>query len=99
MSTMTILVGIQADGYTFQLAPRSRQLLGETRADDTPLPASVFLRYETQHDVVRVLGKHELRWTVAETLTGLPRDQLAQIINSLEYVDPKRDFAPIHAAA
>ena len=98
MDTMTILVGIQGDGYTFQLAPRSRQLLDGTRTDETPLPDSLFLRYETRHDFRRVLGQHELRWTVAETLTGLRRDQLNQIAN-VEYADPKRNFAKVDAAA
>lgn len=98
MNKMTILVGVQGDGYTFQLAPRSRQLLDATRADETPLPASVFLRYEVQHNFVNVLGRPELRWTVAETLTGLRRDELEQIAE-VEYVDPRRNFAKINPAA
>ena len=98
MNTVTILVGIQGDGYTFQLAPRSRQLLDRTRTDETLLPDSLFLRYETQHDFVRVLGQRELRRMVAETLTGLRPEELSQI-GELEYVDPKRNFAKINAAA
>ncbi|MDE0692205.1 MAG: hypothetical protein OXI55_08190 [Gammaproteobacteria bacterium] len=98
MNKMTILVGIQRDGYTFQLAPPSRQLLDGRRADDAPLPDSLFLRYETGHDFISVLGQRELRWTVAEALTGLQRDQIEQI-GQVEYVDPKRNFAKINPAA
>ena len=98
MNKMTIHVGVQGDGYTFQLAPRSRRLLDDTRADETPLPASVFLRYEVKHSFVHVLGQPELQWTVAETLTGLRREEIEQIAE-VEYVDPRRNFAKISPAA
>ena len=95
---MTILVGIQGDGCTFRLEPYSRQLLDATRADETLPPTSLFLGYDTQQDFVHMLGQDGLRWTVAEVLTGLRRDEIAQIAQ-LEFVDPSRNFARIDPAA
>ena len=45
-----------------------------------------------------MLGQRELRRMVAETLTGLRPEELSEI-GELEYVDPKRNFAKINAAA
>ena len=92
MSKMNIYVGTQVDGCTFELEPRSRQLLKATRSDDGPLPRSVFIGCDTTQDFVQILGRDELRWTVAEILTGLGRKELSQI-GRLEFLDPGKNFA------
>ena len=97
VSKMTIYVGTQVDGCTFELEPRSRQLLNATRTDDSPLPRSVFIGCDTEQDFVQILGRDELRWTVAEILTGLGRKELSQI-GYLEFLDPGKDFARFDAA-
>ena len=95
---MTIYVGTQATGCTFELEPRSRKLLGDRRADDAPLPRSVYISCDTRQDFVSILGKEELRWTIAEILTGLGREELEQS-GTLEFLDPKRELAHFDPAA
>ena len=95
---MTIYVGTQGAGCTFELEPRSRTLLGDRRADDGPLPRSVFISCDTRQDFVAILGKNEMLWTIAEILTGLGRDELEQR-GALEFLDPKRELADFDPAA
>ena len=95
---MTIYVGTQATGCTFELEPRSRKLLGDWRADDAPLPRSVYISCDTRQDFVSILGKEELRWTIAEILTGLGREELEQS-GTLEFLDPKWELAHFDPAA
>lgn len=100
MTTISILVGIQSDGCTFELEPRSRALVDRKGTPpDSTLPASLFIRYEVQQDFRAMLGKDELLWTVAEVLTGLARDGIRQIASKVELLDPARDLAAINAAA
>lgn len=95
---MTIYVGTQSAGCTFELEPRSRRLLADRRADDAPLPRSVYISCDTRQDYVAILGKEDLRWTIAEILTGLGREELAQR-GTLEFLDPKRELAHFDPAA
>ena len=89
MTTISILVGIQSDGCTFELEPRSRELVDRGGTPpDTPLPASLFIRYEVQQDFSAMLDRHELHWTVAEVLTGLPREGIRQIASKVQLLDP-----------
>lgn len=100
MTTISIHVGIQADGCTFELDPRSRELVDRKGTPaDTPLPASLFMRYEVQQDFSAMLGRDELLWTVAEVLTGLPREGIRQIASEVQLLDPARDLAAINTAA
>ncbi len=100
MTTISILVGIQSDGCTFELEPRSRELVDRKGPPpDTPLPASLFIRYEVQQDFGSMLGRDELLWTVAEVLTGLPREGIRQIASKIQLLDSARDSAQINAAA
>ena len=92
MTKMTIHVGSQPGGCTFELEPRSRELLKVTRADDTPLPRSVFVGFDTKQDFVAVLGKEELRRTIAELLTGMEINSSRQI-GDVEFLDPRRNLA------
>ena len=95
---MTIYVGTQGAGCTFELEPRSRRLLNATRADDGPLPRSVFIGCDTRQDFVDILGKDELRWTIAGILTGLGPKELKQV-GTLEFLDPRRELAHFDPAA
>ena len=97
VNKVTIYVGTQVDGCTFELEPRSRQLLNSTRADESPLPRSLFIGCDTRQDFIQILGKGEFRWTIAEVLTALKRDELDQV-GQLEWLDPNRDFAPFDPA-
>ena len=100
MTTISILVGIQSDGCTFELEPRSREIVDRKGTPpDTPLPASLFIRYEVQQDFGAILGRDELLWTVAEVLTGLPREGIRQIASKVQLLDPTRDLAQIKSAA
>lgn len=100
MTTISILVGIQSDGCTFELEPDSRELVdGKGTPPDTLLPASLFIRYEVRQDFSAMLGRDELLWTVAEVLTGLPRDGIRQIASRVELLDPAHEWAPINATA
>ena len=100
MTTISILVGIQSDGCTFELEPHSRQLVDcKGIPPGTPLPASLFIRYEVQQDFSAMLGSDELLWTVAEVLTGLPRDGIRQIASEVQLLDPARKFSPVNTAA
>lgn len=92
MSKMTIYVGTQVDGCTFELEPRSRQLLNARRTDEGPLPRSVFIGCDTGQDFVQILSRDELRWTIAEILTGLEREDLRQI-GQVEFRNPAKNFA------
>ena len=97
-SKMTIYVGTQGAGCTFELEPRSRRLLSSARTDEGPLPRSVFIGCDTRQDFVHILGEDKLRWTIAEILTGLGRDELMQI-GTLEFLDPARDLVHFDPAA
>ncbi len=97
MNKVTIYVGTQVDGCTFELEPASRRLVKSTRADESPLPRSLFIGCDTRQDFIRILGEPELRWTIAEVLSGLKREQLSQV-GQLEWLDPSRDFAPFDPA-
>ena len=100
MTAISILVGIQSDGCTFELEPRSRELVDHKGTPpDTPLPASLFIRYEVQQDFSAMLGRDELLWTVAEVLTGLPREGIKQIASKVQLLDPARELASINTAA
>ena len=100
MTTISILVGIQSDGCTFELEPHSRELVDRKGTPpDTPLPASLFIRYEFQQDFGAMLGRDELLWTVAEVLTGLPRDGIRQIASEVQLLDPARELTAINTAA
>ena len=97
MKTISILVGTQSDGCTFELEPHSRELVSRTGTPpDTPLPASLFIRYEVQQDLSAVLGKDELLWTVAEVLTGLRRDGIGQIASKIQLLDAAHELAAIN---
>lgn len=89
---MTIYVGSQTDGCTFELEPHSRERLRSTQTEEGPLPRSVFIGCDTREDFVHVLGREELRWMVAEILTGLRREELDQV-GHLEFLDPAQGFA------
>ena len=95
---MTIYVGTQTGGCTFELEPRSRQLVKKRRADDSPLPSSVFIGCDTQQDFVEILGKEELRATIAELLTGMQIHLLRQL-GQVEFIDPRRNFAAFDPGA
>ena len=45
-----------------------------------------------------MLGRDELLWTVAEVLTGLPREGIRQIASKIQLLDSARDSAQINAA-
>lgn len=85
-------IGTQVDGCTFELEPRSRQRLNARRTDEGPLPRSVFIGCDTEQDFVQILGGDELRWTIAEILTGLEREGLSQT-GQVEFRDPAKNFA------
>lgn len=89
---MTIYVGTQLDGCTFELEPLSRQRLKGRRSSDDPLPRSVFIGCDTQQDFVNILGRGELRSMIAEILTGLKPTEVDQV-GQIEFVDPGRNFA------
>ena len=79
---------------------RSRELVDHKGTPpDTPLPASLFIRYEVQQDFSAMLGRDELLWTVAEVLTGLPREGIKQIASKVQLLDPARELASINTAA
>ena len=97
MNTISILVGTQSDGCTFELEPYSRELVNDTGIPtDTPLPASLFIRYEAQQDFSAMLGRDELLWTVAEVLTGLRREGIGQIASKVQLLDPARELTAIN---
>ncbi|MCY3820099.1 MAG: hypothetical protein OXH52_12170 [Gammaproteobacteria bacterium] len=98
MSEMTIYVGTQVDRCTFELEPRSRQRLNARRTDEGSLPRSVFIGCDTEQDCVQILGRDELRWTIAEILTGMEREELNQI-GQVEFRDPTRNLALFDPAA
>lgn len=100
MTTFTIHVGIQSDGCTFEIEPRSRELLDRRGTPpDTPLPASLFIRYDVQQDFRALLDRDEFLWTVAEVLTSLSRDGIRQFASEVQLRDPASEFALINAAA
>lgn len=100
MTIISIVVGIQSDGCTFELDPRSRDLVDRTGTPpDTPRPLSLFMRYETQKDFSVMLGTDELLWIVAELLTGLPREGIRQVASKVQLLDAARDLAAINTAA
>ena len=97
MKTISILVGTQSDGCTFELEPHSRELVDRRGTPpDTPLPASLFIRYEVRQDFADVLGRDELLWTVAEVLTGLPREGIEQIASKVRLLDGAHELAAIN---
>ena len=97
MDTISVVVGTQFDGCTFELEPHSRDLVRSTGAPpDMPLPASLFIRYEVQQDFSTMLGRDELLWTVAEVLTGLRRDGIEQIASKIQLLDAARQLAAIN---
>ena len=98
VSKMTIYVGTQVDGCTFELEPRSRQRLNARRTDNSPLPRSVFIGCDTEQDFVQILGRDEFRRMIAEILTVLAREGLSQI-GEVEFRDPTRNFALFDPAA
>ena len=100
MTIISIVVGIQSDGCTFELDPRSRDLVDRTGTPpDTPRPLSLFMRYEVQKDFSVMLGTDELLWIVAELLTGLPREGIRQVASKVQLLDAARDLAAINTAA
>lgn len=100
MTIISIVVGIQSDGCTFELDPRSRDLVDRTGTPpDTPRPLSLFMRYEVQKDFSVMLGTDELLWIVAELLTGLPREGIRQVASEVQLLDAARDLAAINTAA
>ena len=97
MDTISILVGTQSDGCTFELEPHSRERVNSTGTPpDTPLPASLFIRYDVQQDFSAMLGRDELLWTVAEVLTGLGRDGIGQIAAKVQLLDAAHQMAAIN---
>ncbi len=92
VNKMRIYVGSQPGGCTFELEPRSREFMKARRTDDTPLPRSIFIGFDTKQDFIAVLGKEELRRTVAELLTGMEMNSLSQI-GGVEFLDPGRNLA------
>lgn len=97
MKTISILVGTQSDGCTFELEPRSREIVNRRGTPPgTHLPASLFIRYEVRQDFNGVLGRDELLWTVAEVLTGLPREGITQIADKVQLLDGAHDLAAIN---
>ena len=100
MTSISIVVGIQSDGCTFEIEPGSRKLVDGKRTDpDTILPASLFIRYEVPQDFGAMLGKDELLWTVAEVLTGLSRDGIRQVASEVQLLDPAHELATINTVA
>ena len=100
MTVISIVVGIQSDGCTFELDPRSRDLVDRKGTPpDTPRPSSLFMRYEVRKDFSSMLGGDELLWTVAELLTGLPREGIRQVASKIQLLDAARDLAAINTAA
>lgn len=89
---LKIYVGNQPGGCTFELEPRSRELMKARRTDDTPLPRNIFIGFDTKQDFVAVLGQEELRRVVAELLTGMEMNSLSQI-GGVEFLDPGRSLA------
>ncbi len=97
MKTISILVGTQSDGCTFELEPHSREFVNDTGIPaDTPLPESLFIRYEMQQDFTAMLGRDDLLWTVAEVLTGLRREGIGQIASKIELLDAAHELAAIN---
>lgn len=97
MKTISIVVGTQSDGCTFELDPHSREFVHRTGAPpDTPLPASLFIRYGVQQDFRSVLGRDELLWTVAEVLTGLRREGIGQIASKIQLLDATHELAAVN---
>ena len=97
METISILVGTQSDGCTFELEPHSREFVNRRGTPpDTPLPASLFIRYEVRQDFTAMLGKDEFLWTVAEVLTGLPRDGIEQFASKIQLLDAAHQLTTIN---
>ncbi len=70
---IVILAGLQRDGTTYQLHPRSQRLLEAEFPTAHKVP-SVFVGYATQKDFERLHGP--LWKQIAEMLTGVSADQL-----------------------
>ena len=69
-------VGVQGNGTTFELAPGVREAIPRAAAGADP-PGSVFLGFDTRHDLERHLGP---MWgPVAALLTGLTEDELTRL--------------------
>ncbi|MDE0036673.1 MAG: hypothetical protein OXU77_03815 [Gammaproteobacteria bacterium] len=98
MDKMTIYVGTQPGGCTFELAPRSRRLLNKRRADETPLPRTISIGCDTKQDFVAILGTDKLRQVIAEILTDMPIGELQQL-GDVEFLDPSRNLATFDPSA
>lgn len=97
METISILVGTQSDGCTFELEPHSRELVHRKGTpSDTPLPASLFIRCEVRQDFRNMLGDEELVWAVAEILTRLSREGISQLASKVQLLDPAHDLSAIN---
>lgn len=56
MSKLTVLVGMQSDGYVFRLEPLSKRLL-EQQGDPDGTVSSIFISYDTKHHFEQIHGR------------------------------------------
>jgi hypothetical protein len=84
--TVRVRVGRQENGITYELAPKSREILEEHFSNDIPPASSVFVSHETKASFEALHGpvwKH-----VVGILSGLPPEQLEEIDEVL-FEDPE----------
>lgn len=95
--TIIINIGIQFDGYVFQLQPKSKKWLKENYPDVQTV-SSIFIGFEKMKDAEQIHGK--IWEQISMLLTGLSIEQLnklggfsvyspssrKEVINSLELV-------------
>lgn len=84
MEKLTVLVGIQNDGYVFRLKPSSKkELLLKRDLQDTV--SSVFISYDTKRDFEQIHGRI---WDhVITLLTGMSLNKLNRM-GGFAIVDP-----------